>query len=380
MGQPSPLPPWDRSVQAPGPADGLGHTPIGPGTGSAAAGASGAPVSPGAPATSAVQGSMTGPAGGIRVEHVSRAFGRVHALVDLSMTAPAGQVTALVGPNGCGKSTLMLILAALLAPDAGRVTVAGFDPAVDAVEVRRRVGWMPDQFGTWESLKVREVLATVGAAHFLPADLVARRTAELLSMMRLSHLADQPAHVLSRGQKQRLGMARALIHSPSVLVLDEPASGLDPDSRRDLRDLVRGHAAAGGTVLISSHILSELEEMADRVVVMSAGARLLESGVRELAAAPQRWRIAALDAAGLRDALEDLGVRPERPVGSRRTPRQLAEAEVHVGGEQQAARLLADLTARGVAVVEFGPAAGRVEAAYREATAGSDGAMNGERR
>src|SRR6476646_9287384 len=133
---------------------------------------------------------------------------------------------------------------------------------------------MPDGFGTWDALTVREVLHTIAAAYRIPPDRARARTDELLHTVHLDDLADRRARVLSRGQKQRLGLARALINDPSVLLLDEPASGLDPRSRIELRDILRGLAAQGKTVLVSSHILTELQEVADRAVIVARGRSL----------------------------------------------------------------------------------------------------------
>src|SRR3954468_10034105 len=207
--------------------------------------------------------------GGIAAHAVRRAFGDVVAVDGMDLEAPPGEVTALVGPNGAGKTTLLLVLATLLVPDSGTVRVAGHDPVTQPRAVRARVGWMPDVFGTWETLTCREVLATVADAFGLPRRPAAPRIQELLALVHLEDLPDRPTQVLSRGQKQRLGLARALVHDPDVLLLDEPASGLDPRSRIELRGIVRGLAAQGKAVLVSSHVLAELDEMADRAVLVA---------------------------------------------------------------------------------------------------------------
>src|SRR5665811_1936022 len=163
------------------------------------------------------------------------------------------------------------MLFTLLTPDDGSIRIAGLDPVAQPRQVRATMGWMPDAFGTWDALTVREVLETVGAAYRMAPGSAHTRAAELLELVHLGDLADRPARVLSRGQKQRLGLARALVHHPSILLLDEPASGLDPRSRIELRDILRGLAASGATLLVSSHILTELQEIADRAIIVARG-------------------------------------------------------------------------------------------------------------
>ncbi len=160
---------------------------------------------------------------GIVARGVRRRFGPVEAVRGMDLDVPPGEVTALVGPNGAGKTTLLLILATLLVPDAGHVRVAGYDPITEADAVRARLGWSPDVFGVYDNLTALEYLEFFAAAYRLPGDEGRRRARELLELTHLAQYGEQPVHVLSRGQKQRLGLARALVHRPSVLLLDEPA-------------------------------------------------------------------------------------------------------------------------------------------------------------
>ncbi|AEE47524.1 ABC transporter ATP-binding protein [Cellulomonas fimi] len=330
-------------------------------------------------------------ADGIVVAGLRRAFGTVQALDGVDLRARAGRVTALVGPNGSGKTTLLLVLAGLLVPDQGSVRVAGHDPVTDGAAARGRTGWMPDAFGTWDSLTAREVLSTFAAAYRIPRAQADQRVAELLATVHLEEYADRPASVLSRGQKQRLGLARALVHSPDVLLLDEPASGLDPRSRVDLRLLLRRLADEGRTVLVSSHVLSELEEMADDAVFLSKG-RTVVGGWTETsqAAAPRRYRVRSLSTAALTDWLGRAGVAwqaddedgapagapdpaastappdpaaPDTPAGPIAGDRP-GGAVVDVADDEDAARLLREAVTAGVPVTAFAPVRGRLEQAY----------------
>ena len=290
---------------------------------------------------------------GITVTGVSRSFGDVHAVRDATLTVPPGSVTALIGPNGAGKTTLLLMLASLLAPDTGTITIAGHDPVTHAQGVRAAMGWMPDVLGSWPSLSVRAALEVTGRMYRMTGSAATARANELIGLTGLEPLADRPTRVLSRGQKQRLSLARALVHSPSVLLLDEPASGLDPAARVALRVLVRRLAGEGTAILVSSHVLSELDEMADAAVYLADGVTASAERVALAGASARSWRIRSLDPAALERGLLASGV-----------PRMQTDhlgTLVQVDTEAAAANLLARLVASGVRVSAFGPAVGDLE-------------------
>lgn len=302
--------------------------------------------------------SPEGSTGGITAAGVSRSFGSVHAVEHIDFHAPQGSVTALIGPNGAGKTTLLLMLASLLAPDSGTITVDGLDPATRRAEVRRRIGWMPDTLGVWESLTAREILTQMGRFYRLPKAGIPERVSELLILVRLSDLADQPARVLSRGQQQRLSLARALIHDPSVLLLDEPASGLDPGSRVELRIMLRQLAADGKAIVVSSHVLSELDEIADGAVFVDRGRTVKQQTLAEAHAHGRRYAISATDGQALAAKLGELGL-TFRVENGRRPAFSLM-----LMNDDDAARLLKDLVVAGVPVSSFAPASGALEETY----------------
>ena len=298
----------------------------------------------------------------IAVESVARSFGSVHAVRDVTFEAHAGRVTALIGPNGSGKTTLLLMLASLLQPDRGTIRIQGHDPVTDPRAVRRVMGWMPDVLGSWATLTVRQTLETTARLYELDAAQARSRAAELIDLVGLEELADQPTRVLSRGQKQRLSLARALVHRPTVLLLDEPASGLDPAARIDLRVLVRRLAAEGASVLVSSHVLAELDEMADDAVYLDHGGTASRESVEASRSTVRDWRVRALDPAALAAALAELGI----PTGGDDHLGTL----VPVAGEQEAAAVLTRLTAHGVAISAFGPAVGDLEHTFLDLAKG----------
>ncbi|MFT4230485.1 MAG: ABC transporter ATP-binding protein [Microbacterium sp.] len=294
------------------------------------------------------------PSGGISVRAVRRSFGAVHAVRDVTFHAAPGRVTGLVGPNGSGKTTLLLMLASLLRPDAGELRVGGVDPIGDPRAARAIVGWMPDALGAWPSLTARETLRLTGRLYGMTAAEAGVRAEALLETVQLAELGDQPARVLSRGQKQRLGLARALVHDPAVLLLDEPASGLDPQARVHLRELLRGFAAAGKTVLLSSHILSELEEVVDDAVFVVAGATVDAAP----ATTGGQWRVRALGPSIQDVAAAALGI----DAGALRVDR--GDLIVGFASDEAAADGLRALVTAGVPVVSFSPAVGSLERAF----------------
>ncbi|TPW75749.1 ABC transporter ATP-binding protein [Schumannella soli] len=292
---------------------------------------------------------------GIVVDRVARRFGAVQAVVDASMVAPMGQVTGLIGPNGSGKTTLMLMLASLLAPDQGSIRVAGHDPVADPASARRLLGWMPDQLGSWGSLSARTTLVQTGRLYGMHRLAAAHRAAELIHLVDLGELADRPSRVLSRGQKQRLSLARALVHDPAVLLLDEPASGLDPAARVALRRTVRRLAGEGRAVLVSSHVLAELDEMADSAVYLDRGVTADAARIAATRVSERAWRIRSADRHRLRDALFRAGVPWER------IDADAGGLLVPIAGEDAAAALLTRLVGEGLAISAFAPAVGELE-------------------
>jgi len=290
---------------------------------------------------------------GIWADDVHRTFGAVRAVDGASFTARTGAVTALIGPNGAGKTTLLLILAGLLQPTSGAVKIAGHEPR----HARHLIGWMPDEFGTWDTLTPTEILMTFARAYGMTTSAARARAAALLDQLHLSELASSPARVLSRGQKQRLGLARALVHDPDVLLLDEPASGLDPRARIELRDTLRTLADRGTTVLLSSHVLAELEDVYDEAVFLDRGRTVVPDMSVTQATTTRGWRLASLDPGAMRTFLDHAGIPWQQSTSA-------DEVIVALTGPQSAADLLKAALAHGVPVHTLAPVAGRLEEAY----------------
>lgn len=213
----------------------------------------------------------------VHAQGLTKQYGNLVALDNLNLEIPRGSIFGMIGPNGAGKSTTFLILATLLVPSYGSARVCGFDPVRESRDVRRRIGYMPDVMGVYDNLTVAEYLEFHAAAYNIPHQEWASLTAGLLELVDLDVKRNTHVNDLSRGMKQRLSLARAMVHDPELLILDEPASGLDPRARIDFRNLLLQLQSMGKSILISSHILAELQQMCNQVSVIEAG-RLLAAG------------------------------------------------------------------------------------------------------
>ncbi len=288
----------------------------------------------------------------IELRRLHRVFDETHAVNDVSFEVYAGEVFGYIGPNGAGKTTSMRILATLDEPTSGDAFVDGFSVVEDPDRVRRRLGFMPDYFGTYQNVNVLEYLDFFARAYGLVGQERIRAIGDVMEFTQLDTLADKPIDRLSKGMKQRLCLGRTLIHNPSVLILDEPAAGLDPRARIELREMITRLAAAGKAILVSSHILTELAEMTDRVGILEQGRLVAVGSVAEISANVQTRstvRVRVLDDGprlqawlARREDIEELNLEGNLATFS------------HAGDRTSEAALLRAIIEAGFAVVEFG--------------------------
>ncbi|MBS4025393.1 MAG: ABC transporter ATP-binding protein [Clostridia bacterium] len=288
----------------------------------------------------------------IKTVGLSKNYKNVAALVDLDLTIDGGTVFGFIGPNGAGKTTAMSILATLLAPTKGKAFVGGYEVTEQPAEVRQLIGYMPDFFGVYDNLKVEEYLDFYAQAYFVPA---ARRPGlikDLLELVNLSGKEDAYVDTLSRGMKQRLGLARCLVHSPQVLILDEPASGLDPRARVEMREILKELRKMGKTILISSHILLELTEMCDTIGIIEQGRLVACGSVEDIIAQVKSSNVVQVSLLNRED--EAGAFLAQHPLVTEIKPREGQNILIYVkGGEEENFRILSDLINAGFPVSGF---------------------------
>jgi sodium transport system ATP-binding protein len=219
----------------------------------------------------------------IDVAGLTKSFGKrgeVHAVADVSFAAPAGAITGMLGPNGAGKTTLLRMLATLVVPDAGRATINGLDIVRDRYAVRERIGVLSDARGLYARLTARENVRYYGALHGLAGGALEARVERLLDALGLAAIADRRTQGFSQGEKMKVAIARALVHDPDTILLDEPTNGLDIMSVRALREQLRMLRGEGKCLLFSSHVMQEVAALCDRIVILAQG-RVVAAGTAD---------------------------------------------------------------------------------------------------
>ena len=206
----------------------------------------------------------------IEVNDLTKSFGKHRGINNLSMSIPAKSILGFIGPNGAGKSTTIKLLCGLLKPDSGKASINGINVTPKNYDkIKRTVGYMPDIFGVYDKMSVWEYLDFFGAAYKIPSGARKKRVEEVLDLVHSSHMIDYQVASLSRGMRQKIGLAKTMLHDPDVLILDEPAGGLDPQARIEMREIIVHLRSLGKTIMLSSHILPELGTICDLVAIVS---------------------------------------------------------------------------------------------------------------
>lgn len=307
----------------------------------------------------------------IELRRLFRMFGNTRAVNDISFEVERGTVLGYVGPNGAGKTTSMRILATLDIPTYGDAYVDGFSVINDPDRVRRRLGFMPDYFGTYSDVNCWEYLDFFARAYGLVGAERSRAIRDTMGFTRLDGLKDKPIRGLSKGMKQRLCLGRAMLHDPSVLIMDEPAAGLDPRARIELREMIRSLAARGKTILVSSHILTELAEMCDQVAIIELGQLIAVGTVEQIMRGRSAHREVKVSLIGSTDSL--LGWLAEREKSQDVFDIKVDGSVVrfsHLRTAEYEAALLRQMILDGLAISEFAGHVTSLEEVFMSVTQG----------
>ncbi|TCP59036.1 ABC-2 type transport system ATP-binding protein [Tumebacillus sp. BK434] len=304
----------------------------------------------------------------IRTVGLTKRYGKYKAVDDLNLHIEKGSCFGFVGPNGAGKSTTMSVLATLLEPTSGHAYVGGYDVIEEPSQVRQLIGYMPDFFGVYDNLTAVEYLEFYAGAYKVPKENRMALIADLLELVNLSGKADAFVDTLSRGMKQRLGLARCLIHDPQVLILDEPASGLDPRARIEMKEILKELRSMGKTILISSHILPELAEMCDTIGIIEQGKLIAMAPVDQIAAQVAGHRVLRVR---LLDRLEEAArLLEQSELVTRAEVEDGAVLVTYTGDDAGQVILLSALVQNGLPVLSFSEEAGNLEEVFLTVTKG----------
>jgi ABC-2 type transport system ATP-binding protein len=303
----------------------------------------------------------------IDVEQIRKSYNGTRGLDGFELHVPDGELFGLVGPNGAGKTSLIKILSTLIRPDGGKAHMAGMDVTVEPQSIKRLVGYLPDQPGLYQDMRVREFLEFFADAFHVPRD--KRRTAVEQGLARAGLAARSQSFVeeLSFGMKQRLLLAKTLLHEPKVLLLDEPATGLDPMARIDLREHLKQLNAQGITILISSHILSDLEDICSRVALIAEGKNATDAAGKSIIELQKPAALAQIYEIEVLGEAEQASKRAAELAGVTVLETQPSRLVVEIsGGAAEVSGFLRHLVLAGVQVLKFDHPAGTLELRYQQ--------------
>lgn len=304
----------------------------------------------------------------IEVRNLVKNYNTFEALKGIDLSIDEGDIFGFIGPNGAGKTTTIRIMATLLEPTSGQVLINGIDVMKSPYEIKKIVGYMPDSFGVYDGMRLTEYLDFFGAAYKIPSRKRKAIIEDVLALTDLTSRADDYVSAFSRGMKQRCCLAKTLIHDPKVLLLDEPASGLDPRARIEIKELLKALQEMGKTILISSHILSELGDMCNKIAIIEHGVLLAAGDFKEILADMRQTKEIRLEVfEGADIAAEVLEGQP----GIVNVDRSGNEFQLQSNlGAEALSGLLSSMVDRGVKVLFFGEEQGTLEDVFLHVTKG----------
>jgi len=301
---------------------------------------------------------------------LKKSFGKFTALNSLSMNITDNSIFGFVGPNGAGKTTTMKIMAGLLKADSGNIYINGEDVLKNPQKIREKIGYMPDFFGVYDDLKVMEYMDFYAGTYYIPYADRPSLIDSLLEIVDLSDKKDAYVDSLSRGMKQRLCLARSLIHDPNLIILDEPASGLDPRARVEMKEVLKQLKEMGKTIIVSSHILPELAEMCSEIGIIDHGQLVTQGTVNEIMNKIHKNRIVRVKTSSAKDTLIRL-LKEQTKVGEITENADNIEF-VFNGNDNDLTSILRNIIMNGIPVFSFGEAEGNLEEIFMTVTGGDE--------
>lgn len=308
----------------------------------------------------------------LEIKNLYKNYGKYTAVNNLNLDVAKGEIFGFVGPNGAGKTSTMKIIAGLMPPTSGKVYVDGVDAVNESRKVKEKIGYMPDFFGVYDDLKVKEYLEFYASIYGINGKESRKVCGDLLELVDLTSKENAYVDSLSRGMKQRLCLARSLVHNPELLILDEPASGMDPRARFEMKDILRTLKDMGKTIIISSHILPELAELCSTIGIIERGNIVIKGTVEEIMLNVYNSRPLKIKILGKLE--EAIAVLKEIPKVDRISAEGSTITVAFSGVDEEISKLLERLILNKISIVSFGQSEGNLEEVFMKVTEKAEGA------